>query len=61
MEILTELECLRHLRELKADGNRITSVEGLERMDGLVKLSLQGNSITSIDLEEFRWYVCVCH
>jgi Leucine-rich repeat (LRR) protein len=61
VEILTELECLRHLRELKADGNRITSVEGLERMDGLVKLSLQGNSITSIDLEEFRWYVCVCH
>ena len=27
-------------------------------MDGLVKLSLQGNSIASIDLEAFRWYVC---
>ncbi|KAG6900391.1 hypothetical protein C0993_011379 [Termitomyces sp. T159_Od127] len=40
-----ELACLRHLRELKADGNKITSVEGLERMDGLVKLSLQGNTI----------------
>ncbi|KAJ7725348.1 hypothetical protein B0H16DRAFT_281822 [Mycena metata] len=40
-----ELACLRHLRELRADDNAITSVEGLERMDGLVKLSLAGNAL----------------
>ncbi|KAF5317640.1 hypothetical protein D9611_014966 [Ephemerocybe angulata] len=55
IESLRQLECLRHLRELKADGNRITKLDGLERMDGLVKLSVQGNSIQSVDLEGFRW------
>ena len=53
----TELACLRHLHELKADGNRITSLEGLERMDGLVKLSLQGNMISTINCAEFKWFV----
>jgi hypothetical protein len=52
-----ELQCLRHLRELKADGNQLTSLDGLERMDGLVKLSVQGNAIRDVDLEEFRWCV----
>lgn len=51
-----ELESLRHLRELKADGNKITSLDGLERIDSLVKLSLQGNLIQSIDLCRYRWY-----
>lgn len=55
-----ELECLRHLRELRADGNRIESVEGLHKMDGLVKLSLQRNRIRHIDLTLFRWYAWVC-
>lgn len=54
----TELACLRHLRELKADGNKITSTDGLQRMDGLVKLSLQGNCIKTIDLGEYHWCVC---
>lgn len=52
-----ELQCLRHLRELKADGNKLTSLDGLERMDGLVKLSVQGNAIKAVDLEDFRWCV----
>ena len=50
-----ELECLRHLRELKADGNKITSLDGLQRMDGLVKLSVQGNRIEAVDLAQYRW------
>lgn len=50
-----ELACLRHLRELRADGNTIASVEGLERMDGLVKLSLEGNALRALDLQAFRW------
>lgn len=48
---------MRHLRELKADNNKISSLDGLERLDGLVKLSVQGNTIQSVDLEVFRWYV----
>ena len=52
-----ELECLRHLRELRADGNRIDNIDGLQKMDGLVKLSLQRNSIRSVDLTNFRWFV----
>lgn len=50
-----ELECLRHLRELKADGNKIASLDGLQRMDGLVKLSLQGNRIEAVDFAQYRW------
>jgi len=52
---LLELESLRHLRELRADKNKITSLDGLERMDGLVKLSLEGNKIQTVDLERYRW------
>ena len=54
--LITELECLRHLRELRADGNMIDGVDGLQKMDGLVKLSLQGNDIQDIDLAGYRWY-----
>ncbi|KAJ7465311.1 hypothetical protein FB451DRAFT_1340797 [Mycena latifolia] len=52
---VAELACLRHLRELRADGNAIASVEGLERMDGLVKLSLEGNQLRALEVEGFRW------
>ncbi|KAF9267601.1 hypothetical protein L218DRAFT_920669 [Marasmius fiardii PR-910] len=55
IESLSQLSCLRHLRELKADRNQITSTEGLENLDGLVKLSLQGNLIRPIDLGRHRW------
>ncbi|KII86570.1 hypothetical protein PLICRDRAFT_43203 [Plicaturopsis crispa FD-325 SS-3] len=55
IDSLRQLECLRHLRELRADHNHITSIDGLQKMDGLVKLSLQGNSLRDIDVTEFRW------
>ncbi|PPQ81277.1 hypothetical protein CVT25_015061 [Psilocybe cyanescens] len=55
VESLRQLECLRHLRELRADENKITSADGLQRMDGLVKLSLQGNVIENIDFGQYRW------
>ncbi|PPQ85066.1 hypothetical protein CVT24_010234 [Panaeolus cyanescens] len=58
VDSLRQLECLRHLRELKADGNKITSLDGLQKMDGLVKLSVQGNLIKSIDLAQYR---CLGH
>ncbi|KAG7443173.1 L domain-like protein [Guyanagaster necrorhizus] len=44
---LLELSCLRNLRELKADGNRITSLEGLEALQ-LIKLSLAGNCLRGV-------------
>ncbi|KAG1868985.1 hypothetical protein DFJ58DRAFT_714151 [Suillus subalutaceus] len=50
-----KLQCLRHLRELRADGNRITSIDGLQKLDGLTKLSLQGNQIQAADFAKFRW------
>lgn len=55
MMMRLELGSLRHLRELRADRNTITSIEGLESMTALVKLSLEGNSIRSIDLAGCRW------
>ncbi|KAJ3568381.1 hypothetical protein NP233_g5760 [Leucocoprinus birnbaumii] len=55
IDSLRQLECLRHLRELKADHNKITSLDGLQNMDGLVKLSVQNNLMQSIDLIKFKW------
>ena len=52
-----ELECLRHLRELRADGNKITSLDGLQKMDGLAKLSLQKNGVKDVDLARYHWSV----
>ena len=53
----TELDCLRNLRELRADGNKIKSVDGLQKLENLVKLSLESNQIRTVDLTGFRWYV----
>jgi hypothetical protein len=50
-----ELASLRHLRELRADGNRICCLEGIEKLDGLVKVSLEGNSIEVVELERCEW------
>lgn len=52
----SELQCLRHLRELKADGNRITSLDGLQKLEALTRLSVQGNLIQEVDFSLFRWY-----
>jgi len=56
-----ELECLRHLRELRADGNKIASIDGLQKMDGLVKLSLRENGIRDVDLTKYRWSANIVH
>ena len=53
----TELDCLRNLRELRADGNKIRSIDGLQKLESLVKLSLQSNQIRNVDLTGFRWCV----
>jgi len=55
MELRPELECLRHLRELRADGNYIRTIEGLQCMDCLVKLSLQRNRIADMDFTQCSW------
>lgn len=54
---LLELQCLRHLRELRADGNRITSLDGLQMLEGLVKLSLEANAIKDADFSDCCWCV----
>ena len=54
---MVELECLRHLRELRADHNNIMNIEGIQDMDCLIKLSLIGNKIQRLNLEKVKWYV----
>ena len=53
----SELTCLRHLRELRADGNKISQLDGLMKFDGLLKLSLQGNELREIDFSVLKWSV----
>jgi len=57
LALWTELDCLRNLRELRADGNKIKSIDGLQKLESLVKLSLQSNQIRKVDLTGYRWYV----
>lgn len=62
LESLHQLGQLRHLQELKLEGNAITSIGGgggLEELDGLVRLSLKGNKIGSIDFSKTRWSVAL--
>jgi len=55
--ILAELECLRRLRELRADNNAIRDFTGLMKLENLKKLSLAHNKIEEVDLERCRWWV----
>ncbi|KAG8875276.1 hypothetical protein FRB97_005253 [Tulasnella sp. 331] len=56
VESLQQLECLRHLRELKVDGNCVTRLDGITQLDGLVKVSIQGNALGGVlDLYGVRW------
>ena len=52
-----ELSHLHHLRELRADGNQIKCLDGLANLDGLIKLSAQGNELRNIDFSGYNWYV----
>ncbi|CAG8501237.1 10209_t:CDS:2 [Acaulospora morrowiae] len=49
IESLIDLYRLEHLREVCADDNLITSCSAFLRISGLVKLSLRGNKIKSVD------------
>ena len=51
----TELQCLHLLRDLRADGNSVSTVEGIEHLSGLVKLSLKKNKISQINLKACTW------
>ncbi len=53
------MECLRYLRELKADGNRISDLSGIGEMNCLIKLSVVGNRIEKLDLGNVKWYVLI--
>lgn len=52
-----ELECLRRLRELRADHNAIRDLTGLTKLENLRKLSLAHNRIEEVDFERCRWCV----
>ncbi|KAF9129565.1 hypothetical protein BGW39_004038 [Mortierella sp. 14UC] len=52
IEDLTGLSSLVHLRELMVEGNNIKSVSPLQQMDGLIRLDVSHNALTTLD---FRW------
>lgn len=58
-DLESELRCLSRLHDLRADGNRITDIEGLEEMRGLTKLSLKRNKIGRVDFGDYDWYAHV--
>lgn len=44
-----------HLRELKADDNKISSLNGILDMDGLIRLSVKSNQLERLDLADAKW------
>ena len=55
LNLLAELTCLVHLRELNVDNNQISSIDGLSQLDGLIKISMKNNRLSSIDLSRTKW------
>jgi len=48
---------LIHLRELRADDNKISNIEGIFDLDGLITLRLRRNSLETVDFEGAELYV----
>lgn len=57
LDSVHQLSCLRHLREFKADNNSIRELSGLAEIDGLLRLSLRGNKVDSVDFSKTKWCV----
>lgn len=51
IDSLKSFSRLLHLRTLKADHNKIRSLEGILELDGLIHLSAQGNRIEQVDFD----------
>ncbi|CAO1613153.1 unnamed protein product [Sympodiomycopsis kandeliae] len=52
---LNSLECLVHLRHLRVDSNGIQSLDGISKLENLHTLSLRGNRLTVLNLQETSW------
>ncbi|EPQ28764.1 uncharacterized protein PFL1_03567 [Pseudozyma flocculosa PF-1] len=55
IETLSHLECLKHLHTLIADHVHVSSLDGINRLPGLVHLSLSGNLLRGVNLERTAW------
>lgn len=51
----SELRCLKHLRDLRVDHNRIKDLSSIMTMDSLLKLSARGNRVDKLELGGSRW------
>ena len=51
LQSLKGFQSLVHLRELRADDNQIEDIAGILELDGLIRLSLRGNCIASVDFD----------
>jgi hypothetical protein len=51
IDSLEGLAGLVHLRELRADGNRTSTLNGIEHLDGLLTLSLRSNELEEVSFE----------
>ena len=54
MRLTVGLSSLIHLRELRVDNNLLTSLDGVLRLDGLLKLSAKQNQISCLDFTGSR-------
>jgi protein NUD1 len=48
------LSTLIHLRELRVDNNLLTSLDGILKLDGLLRVSAKHNQISLLDFTESR-------
>lgn len=52
---LQGLSGLLHLRELNVDHNNLNSLGGISKLEGLQRLSCNGNNISQLQLENMTW------
>jgi len=61
LESLDALAPCLHLRELKADNNALTNIEGVFKIEGLLSLRCRHNRLESVDFAESELYVFSPH
>jgi protein NUD1 len=47
--LILGLSSLVHLRELRVESNKLTSLDGILQLDGLLKVSAKNNEISGLD------------
>jgi hypothetical protein len=55
--IVLGMSRLVHLREIIVDNNELVNIDGIMQLDGLLRLSIRGNKLETLNFENSNLYV----